>query len=218
MDLFQLWCTIKRASLDLLFPPTERSLYIRKLDSEIIKQLPRAKTMQTDYLRAVFDYQDKTIQALVQAAKYDGNRKAARIMGRQMYDEILFFCQERRIISQHIGLVPIPLSKERLRKRGFNQCRRIIKSVCTTAKQTDHLQERHVLRKVKQTRPQTNMGKRKRKENVKNCFRLKSECNIEEENLIIIDDVTTTGATIAEAKRALAAGNPESISALTFAH
>lgn len=218
MDLFQLWCSIKQVSLDLLFPPTERSLYIRKLDADIISRLPQADKIQAEYLQSVFDYQHKITKALVQAAKYDGNHKAARIMGRQLYDEILLLCQDRRIISKHIGLVPIPLSDERLHKRGFNQCRRIINSICDTANQDNHLQERHVLRKVKETRPQTNLSKSQREQNVQNCFRLKPGCDIEKENLIIIDDVTTTGATIAEARRALKTGHPESVSALTFAH
>lgn len=218
MDLSQLCYAIKQASLDLLFPPTKRSMYIRKLDSEMIDRLPRAERVSTDYLRSTFDYKHKVTKALVQAAKYDGSQRAARIMGRKLYDEILLLCEDRRIISQHIGLVPIPLSKDRLRKRGFNQCRRVITSICDAANPTNHFEERHVLRKTKETKPQTNLGKSERKRNVQNCFRLKPECSIEAENLIIIDDVTTTGATIAEAKRALTAGYPESVSALTFAH
>jgi competence protein ComFC len=53
---------------------------------------------------------------------------------------------------------------------------------------------------------------------VKGCFALEEDEKINGVNIIIVDDVTTTGATIAEAKKVLEQGNPESVSALTFAH
>lgn len=212
------WSAIQQTALDLLFPPTDRSRFVRQLNTEAVDKLPRAEKIQTDYLRAAFDYQHKTTRAIVQAAKYDSSHKAANIMGQKLYDELLSFCEEHRVISKSVGLVPIPLSNKRYQQRGFNQCRRIIRSILQTADSTDHFKERSVLEKTRQTKPQASLRKNQRQQNIKGCFRIRPGSSVESENLIIIDDVTTTGATIKEAKQVLEAGNPESILALAFAH
>lgn len=218
MASINLWSKIQQICLDVMFPPTDRSRFVRELDAATINELPEAQTIDDDFISAVFDYQNKTTKAIVQAAKYDGSRKAARLMGKTMYDEIFSLCERRRIISKQIGLVPIPLSPDRLRNRGFNQCQRIIQAITTAAGSAKHLQTRDVLEKTRPTQPQTNLSRNKRKQNLRSCFQLTPEASVSGEDLIIIDDVTTTGATFKAAQQALQAGNPNSISALAFAH
>jgi ComF family protein len=212
------WRTIKQQALDLLFPPTRRCRFVRQLSPTEVADLPAAQTIDKEYVRAVFDYQHKTTRAIVQAAKYDGSEQAAQLMGQILYDELMSFCQKQRIFSQEIRLVPIPLAKNRYKQRGFNQSQRIAQAIESTARKPDHLLVQPALEKTRETKPQTQLSRADRKSNIKDCFQLRTDYNVKRKTLVLIDDVTTTGTTLKEAKKALQVGDPNHVLALAFAH
>lgn len=201
---------------DMLFPPTERVRHVRSLSENQLQSLPRANSAQKAAGSGIFLYSDATVRCLVQAAKYDGSRQAARIMGRLLHEELLGLCADKRIITNRVTLVPVPLSSDRYRQRGFNQCHRIARSICDQ-QQDDHLVIKDALKKTSTTPPQTSLPKHKRKDNLRDCFQLKDAVSISNECVVVIDDVTTTGTTFRETKRALKDGNPEKVLAVAFA-
>jgi len=93
-------------------------------------------------------------------------------------------------------IVPVPLHKSKLRKRGFNQARALATGF---AKKTGWqiIQKGTVLR-VKKTKTQTGLSAEKRTGNLKNAFLVKEKIDIENKIPIIVDDVFTTGATTFE--------------------
>ncbi|MDD4996391.1 MAG: ComF family protein [Patescibacteria group bacterium] len=94
-------------------------------------------------------------------------------------------------------LIPIPLTKRKLAQRGFNQSELIAKEIATEFNLNLNTK---ILKKIKNTRSQTNLSPEERKNNVKNVFRIKADCPT---NLVLVDDILTTGATLAEAAKSL---------------
>lgn len=217
MNIRNLYTQLHNTALDLLFPPSQRTQEIRKLDTNTLSNLPTAEPTPDDFTRASYAYQHKTVRQIVQAAKYDGSHRAAQIMGALLYDEVMDLCAKQRVFSQNITLVPIPLHYSRYNERGFNQARRIASAIVTQDSQQT-LRCYSALKKTKQTPAQVTLSKPERKQNVVNCFTLKNAADITDKPVVLIDDVTTTGATFKAARKALQAGNPQTVLALAFAH
>lgn len=96
-------------------------------------------------------------------------------------------------------IIPVPLHPSRLRKRGFNQSRIIAGSVATVlhVKLSDSALVRN-----RKTIPQVKLSKEKRTENLKNAFTA-DESIVAGKNILLVDDVYTTGSTIHECSRTL---------------
>ncbi|HXD05456.1 MAG TPA: ComF family protein [Burkholderiaceae bacterium] len=96
-------------------------------------------------------------------------------------------------------VVPVPLSRARLRERGFNPsweiARRLARALDLDCSQT--------LQRVRETPPQSSLPRLERAKNVLGAFRAVGAARIEGEHLALVDDVMTTGATLAAATCAL---------------
>jgi ComF family protein len=93
-------------------------------------------------------------------------------------------------------IVPVPLHKSKLRKRGFNQARALAKGFAK--KSGWHIIPKGNVLRVKRTKTQTGLSAEKRTGNLKNAFLVKEKSDLENIVPIIIDDVFTTGATTFE--------------------
>ncbi len=112
-------------------------------------------------------------------------------------------------------LIPVPLHKKRLRWRGFNQSEILAKEI------SDHFDIpmiTNVLFRKKYTEPQTlKQDRKERIKNVKNAFLCKNIEIIKDKEIILIDDVLTTGATLKECAKILSKNNIKKIIAITIA-
>lgn len=162
-------------------------------------------------LGAAADYQNETVKYLVQNLKFGFVRSAARPLA-----SLLVMCAE--IIGYPLtGFVvaPIPLSKMRGRQRGFNQSFLIAKIF---AEHFNLELNPDMLAREKNTRPQSEIEDfEKKRENVKNCFSVKEPNSIQGKNIILIDDVVTSGATLFEAANALKRAGAKKIIAFAAA-
>lgn len=96
-------------------------------------------------------------------------------------------------------LVPIPLHKSRLKSRGYNQAE--ILAIGLSKKL--NLQVYSLLKRVKQTHSQVGLAQKERQKNVKGAFILNTKHNMHSTNVLLIDDVFTTGSTLLEAANRL---------------
>jgi len=97
-------------------------------------------------------------------------------------------------------VVPIPLHRKKLRERGFNQAELIAKVVAK------HLQVRLTkgnLKRTKATITQTSLDRKERKRNLREAFTVKNRDEFQAKNVLLVDDVYTTGTTIKEAAKVL---------------
>jgi len=109
-------------------------------------------------------------------------------------------------------IIPIPLSKKRRRWRGFNQAEILAQNFEKTFNYTLNLQ----LKRNKHQKPQASLNENERAENIKNAF-VWSGDNLKDKNIILIDDVVTTGATLNEAAKILKLAGANKIYALVLA-
>lgn len=122
-------------------------------------------------------------------------------------------------------LVPVPLGARRLRARGYNQSRELALALGT---HWGRPVRSEVLIRCRETRTQTALTPTARLANVAGAFEVKNEeCRMQNSpahsafciphsTLVLVDDVFTTGATLAEAARALERAGYSSITAVTF--
>jgi ComF family protein len=97
-------------------------------------------------------------------------------------------------------LIPIPLSKNKLKWRGFNQSEEITKELAENLKIP---LIKDCLVKIKETKDQIELSEKEREENVRGAFFVKNKEEIVGKNVLLVDDVFTTGATMEEAARVL---------------
>ena len=120
------------------------------------------------------------------------------------------------VLSGRPVLVPVPLHRYRLFSRRYNQSAELARHVCN---RSSARYKPHVLHRVKATRQQVGLGTRERLRNVSGAFRVPAEQRIEVDGqrVVLVDDVYTTGATLAACARALRRAGASQIDCLTFA-
>lgn len=110
-------------------------------------------------------------------------------------------------------MVPIPLSSKRYKRRGYNQAEILAKGL---AKKFG-FPVLNLLERVRETKSQVGLNKKERKENVSGAFALNTKYKILNTNIILVDDVLTTGATMSEACSVLKHYGAGRIWAIAFA-
>lgn len=109
-------------------------------------------------------------------------------------------------------IIPIPLHRKRMEKRGYNQAELIAEALGKTL--CIPVDSRLMKRKVN-TRPQKELDYRERKQNMKNAFFLKGENSYR--RILLVDDIYTTGSTIEAAAELLKRNGAENVFFLTIA-
>ncbi len=150
-------------------------------------------------LAAVSSYQNPITQNLIHSLKYQSMKTAINPIKHliALYLKTIDFNFENFII------IPIPLHKKKQRKRGFNQAFLIaqaLQEILIKEKNQKLTLENEVIKKIKNTPSQTKIENYKERErNVANCFSIENPEIIKNKNIILVDDVITSGATINEA-------------------
>ncbi len=153
-----------------------------------------------------------TLKELIQEFKYNGKDYLGRTLSRLMID----FIKEYALPMDCLDLVvPVPLHKTRLREREFNQAR--ILSSCI-AKEFNKKMLPDVLIRNRNTRTQTELGEDQRLSNVQDSFSVTKSGAIKGLNVLLVDDVLTTGATSSEAAQALKNSGANIVFVLTLAN
>ncbi len=147
------------------------------------------------------------------------SKELAIIIGKPISDVCKDISSEYTTIYQtkKTILVPIPISRTRLLERGFNQSKLIVESLLHYLPHHEYVLQELLQRISHRKKQSTVTSRQERLKNMKNVFVAKKI--LPKEHLyIIIDDVTSTGATLQEAKRALQKAGARHITAITVAH
>jgi ComF family protein len=152
--------------------------------------------------RAIGAY-DGSLRAIVHALKYDGRRSIARPLA------ALMVRHGTDVIEGADLAVPVPLHRTKRRTRGFNQAAEIARFV--------PLPVVHALRRVRATASQTDLPAAERHRNVRGAFKLTRGATTEGAVVVLIDDVSTTGATLDACAGILLDAGAREVRALTAA-
>lgn len=183
-----------------------------------LQTLPRAQTpVEIRQILAAVQY-DGMIRDAIQLLKYSGKTVLASPLGR-----LLFYLFVNRYKNHEIDwIVPVPLHRRRMVKRGFNQAFLLIRDfnvLWQRLKGTEPLWKVNyqLLARKKNTKSQTGFTREERRENMTGAFVVTDCEKIKGSRIVMVDDVHTTGATSAEAARVLHAAGAHVVDLLVLA-
>jgi len=184
-----------------LFFPSERALE----SSDALCADCRRQEYAFDLARS-FDLYSGNLRAAILQLKFQRRERLGRKLGELLcllWPSIAGACLEDPAI-----LVPVPLHPDRRRQRGYNQAellaQGLAKGLARRAEGARTLRvEARCLRRLRPTLPQTGLDPRARQNNVRDAFAAGSPERIGKKNVLLVDDVMTTGATVSACAQAL---------------
>lgn len=194
----------------------------RDLCLDCLVSSPRAERECERWIYPLFDYRHPPIKKAVWMLKYKNKRDLSKTFAEAIYPEILEELGDLSTLENFKRpiLIPIPLSPERMSERKFNQAELIARHILEEdGENKSFILANDVLEKPKETKHQAHQKeKRQRLLNIVGTFRVKNKEKVFGKNIILIDDVTTTGATLSEAKKVLRESGAKKVIAFTLAH
>lgn len=217
--------TIKENILDTIFPVLCIGCGNRgqSICIECLASSPVAKRESAEWIYPIFDYRHPPIKKALHLLKYKNKKKFAETFANVLYGKILEELYELNLMKNFTEpiLIPIPLSKERYRERGYNQAELICKELVKLDNDKNFKLIPDILVKPKNTEHQARIKNRaERLKNIIGSFSIKNrkEEELKGKNIILIDDILTTGATLTEARKILKQSGANKLIAFTVAH
>ena len=152
-----------------------------------------------------------SLQEAIHRWKYQGKATLTPFLGQWMTEGLYRYWDPKRLDL----LIPVPLHKQRLRERGFNQALLLVKEL---SHRTGIPYRKRILQKVRPTLPQVNLSGVEREKGVRGSFEIVRKEELEEKTILLVDDVYTTGATVNECSKVLLAAGAERVDVFTLAH
>lgn len=172
-------------------------------------------------ITARFQYRHPVVRRALWLLKYRGKKALADILSETLWEDVAEIMHEHFIFErkQKILVLPVPLSKRRQHKRGFNQSELLAKGLLSCADEKTIEVRSDILRRVRDTKSQMEIKNRaKRLDNVSGCFCVERPEYVRGKDIIIVDDIVTTGATMREAQKVLEQSGARSVYGVAVAH
>jgi ComF family protein len=193
------WC-------EYIFPERDHHRVVRLLTKEdLIRHL---QPVQENDIITLLPFREPVVKALIHEAKFHHNEKAWELLAYAL-DQYLRHTTTKTVI------LPIPLSTTRYKSRGYNQVEEVAKRALTDGRL---MLDGHLLFRRHDTRPQTSLTKAERLKNMTGAFEVRPGIDVVGKDVIVLDDVSTTGATLRAAAAVLRPLEPASITLLALAH
>lgn len=160
-----------------------------------------------DGLTTLFSYTEPAVKELISQIKYRGHIDGVNFLARYYQKKVL-----ARLPRGEWTVTAVPLSKERFQARGFNQSELLAKQLTEPLYSYSEL-----LIKRRETKPQAKLNKKLRERNLLRSFIINKGLEIPGQ-VILVDDVVTTGSTLKEATKVLRKAGVQEVWGLTIAH
>lgn len=183
--------------------------YLKVLDGACCSDC-RENPPEFKIARSVGPYDNDKLRKAVKVLKFLCRRYMSVKMGNMMADVVI---EEPGFWPIDI-LIPVPISRGNLKQRGFNQSELLAKQIGKVLKKR---MCSNLLCRVKETPSQRELTKEEREENLLCAFEVTEPAKIKGKNILLVDDVYTTGSTIKECTRTLMEAGAESVSVITWA-
>jgi ComF family protein len=159
---------------------------------------------------------NKTVQKLIFSFKYKPYLTDLKVVLTELFYESIIQNEQfqQQIKKGRWLMVPIPLSKSKLRKRGYNQA----EILATELSKKFNFPVQNLLVRTRETKTQVGLTNLQRKLNVQNAFSIKTEnAKLKTKNILLVDDIATTGSTLLEASKVLKKAGADKVFGLTLA-
>lgn len=159
-----------------------------------------------DIARSSLIYENEVIK-LVHGLKFHNKKWLSKYMARFMVDTY----NENALDADLI--VPVPISNERFRERGYNQSMLLASFI---AKEIDIKVYENIIVKTKNNLRQSELSSKERRENVKGCYKVIDKSKIKDKKVLVVDDLLTTGSTASEIAKKLKSAGAKCVYVLAF--
>ncbi len=141
------------------------------------------------------------LRDLIHLLKYDQIRQAAKVLGRLLADAIAGL--ETNFSDNRVVVIPVPLFKGKRRQRGFNQAELIATAALKLGNPRRFELQTALLKRVRPTESQIGLTRHQRRENIRGAFGVANKEGVTGKEVLLVDDVFTTGTTASECARVL---------------
>ena len=173
-----------------------------EVDPNGLQCCPVCRRVERPFERAVaYGTYDGGLRELVHLLKYNGVRPASGVLGRMLGEAITVL--EPEFEQSTVIVIPVPLYKLRRRQRGFNQAE-LIALAALKFHASDRMQLRiDILLRSRDTHSQIGLTSHQRRENLRGAFKVARAAEVTGRQVLLVDDVYTTGTTASECARVL---------------
>ncbi len=158
-----------------------------------------------------------TLRTLLHLLKYDGMKPLANRLGALLAEQVLATLD----LPSELYVVPVPLFKKKHRQRGFNQSQLLARATIAAIRQRRPGMRIHLasalLERQRATESQAGLSPHQRRVNVRGAFFVPRPAAVEGKEILLIDDIYTTGATARACSAALRRAGAASIRVATVA-
>lgn len=161
-----------------------------------------------DLARAALYYREPVAQ-LISTFKFNGS-----LAGLSTLTNLVKISTASQMLTEPDIIIPVPLHKQRLRKRQFNQALLICQSCFPDIRKKIHSD---ILVRHRKTSPQTGLNGAERRKNLAGAFSIQNKTKIRDNNILLVDDVFTTGQTVHECAKVLRKAGAKRIEVFTLA-
>lgn len=174
-----------------------------QLEEDGLRRCPVCRRFDRPFERAIaYGSYDQGLRELIHLLKYNGVRPTAKVLGRMLSCALLSL--EPAFEQSTILVVPVPLYRGKRRRRGFNQAELIVRSALNLhpARQRYELAA-DLLVRTRDTHSQIGLTSHQRRENLRGAFAVTRTAEVTGREVLVVDDVYTTGTTAMECARVL---------------
>ena len=168
-----------------------------------MRRCPVCRRVDHPFHRALaYGSYDGGLRELIHLLKYNGVRPAAGVLGRMLGETLSAVAPS--LAQPVVLLVPVPLYRGKRRQRGFNQTELIAQAALRAPISRERFQlASNILVRVRDTRSQIGLTSHQRRENLRGAFAVTRPRQVAGREVVLVDDVYTTGTTASECARVL---------------
>ncbi len=207
--------------IDLILPKNLATLEIENMSClDMLNNIEIANEIKNNKYKALFQYKNMFCRKAIWEIKYNKNYKILNKFSNLLYEYILENITDDMIFTNFNNplLIPIPMHKNNLNERGYNQSELIVKEIIKIDQNKNFNISLTSLIKTKVTPHQSKLkNKNERLKNLKDCFAVTNDL-VKNRNIILIDDVITTGTTMNEAAKVLKNAGAKKVIGFSLAH
>lgn len=207
--------------LNFIFPPV-CGICLKTSEKYICEEC--MELIKFKSLNKIDTYNNKNFKEHLYILKYEGiirkrmldyKFKEKSYLHRSFSEMILNSKENIEFIKRYDILIPVPIHKDRMRIRGYNQSELIAKDLAYEIKNIKL--ENRVLIKTKNIIAQSSLNKKQRENNIKDVYQIKSAEKVINKRILLLDDIYTTGSTVNECAKILKEAGCKDVGIITIA-